>query len=118
MAVNHADGTMFSSIIICPIAAGVGAAHAGAGWLTVFFIPVGLVAGVGIFRFCRKPVYSIAGFGMSLASKMPKSWIQQVVSLPFFLIYMILPLAIVGGAAFGIWAGSIWVVQHVYMMER
>ena len=113
MAVNHADGTMFTSMVFCPIAAGVGAAHAGAGWFTVFFIPVGLAVGVGIFRFCRQPVYAITGFGMSFASKMSKGWIQQVVSLPFFLLYMILPLAIVWGAVFGIWAGSIWLVRHV-----
>jgi len=104
---------MFTSVIFCPIAAGVGAAHAGAGWITVFFIPVGLAVGYGIFRFCRKPVYSITGFGMSYATKMPKSWIQQVVILPFFLVYMISPLAIVWGAAFGVFIGSIWLVRHL-----
>jgi hypothetical protein len=112
MAINHADGTMFTSMVFCPIAAGVGAAHAGAGWLTFFFIPVGLAVGVGIFRFCRQPVYSVTGLGMSLARKMPKGWIQQVVCLPFFLLYMILPLGIVWGAVFGLWAGSIWLVRH------
>lgn len=104
---------MLTSVIFCPIAAGVGAAHADAGWLTVIFIPVGLAIGVGIFLFCRKPVYSITGFGMRFASKMPKSWIQQVVSVPFFLLYMILPLMMVWGAVFGVWAGSIWLVRHV-----
>ena len=113
MAVNHADGTMFTSVIFCPIAAGVGAAHAGAGWITFIFIPVGLAVGYGIFRFCRKPVYSITGFGMSYATKMPKSLIQQVVILPFFLVYMLLPLVIVWGGVFGILAGSNWVVRHM-----
>jgi hypothetical protein len=113
MAVNHADGMIFTSVIIYPIAAAVGAAHAGAGWLTVFFIPVGLAAGIGVFRFGRAPVYAITGFGLSHASKMPRNWIQQIFFLPFFLLYMILPLAIVWGGAFGIWAGNIWLVRHV-----
>jgi hypothetical protein len=78
MAVNHADGMIFTSVIIYPIAAAVGAAHAGAGWLTVFFIPVGLAAGIGVFRFGRAPVYAITGFGLSHASKMPRNWIQQI----------------------------------------
>lgn len=113
MAVNHADGTLLTSVLFCPIAAGVGAAHAGAGWLTVFFIPVGLAVGVGIFCFGREPVYSITELGMNYASKMPRRWIQQTVSVPFFLLYMILPYAIVWGGVFGIWAGSIWLVRHV-----
>lgn len=113
MAVNHADGMIFTSVIFCPIAAAVGAAHAGAGWLTILFIPVGLAAGVGIIYVGGKLVYAITGFGLSRASKMPQSWIQQVFFAPFFLLYMILPLAILWAGVFGIWAGSIWVVRHV-----
>jgi hypothetical protein len=113
MAVNHADGMTLTSVIFCPIAAGVGAAHAGAGWLTLFFIPVGFAVGVGIFLVGRVPVYAIVDFGMSRASKLPKVWIQQVVALPFFLVYMILPLVIVWGGAFGVFFGSIWLVRHV-----
>ena len=112
MAVNHADGTMLTSVVFCPIAAGFGAARAGAGWLTIIFVLVGLAVGVGIFRFCRQPVYFVTGLGIRFSSRMPEGWVQQVVSVPFFLLYMILPLAIVWGAALGIWAGSIWLVRH------
>ena len=113
MAVNHADGTTLTSVFFYPIAAGVGAAHAGAGWFTVLFILLGLAAGVGVFLFGRKPVYAISQFGMNLTSKMHKGWLRQVVTVPFFLCYLILPFAMVWGGAFGLWAGSIWVVRHL-----
>jgi hypothetical protein len=112
MAINHADGMIATSVIFCPIAAGVGAAHAGAGWLTVFFIPVGLAVGIGIFRYGRAPVYAITGFGMNRAQRFPR-WIQPVIALPFLIVYVILPLAIVWGAVFGIFTGSIWLVRHL-----
>ena len=114
MAVNHADGTIFTSVLFCPIAAGAGAAHAGAGWLTVLFVPVGLAVGLGIFRFGRGPVYAITQFGLSRTSRMPKGWIQQLFILPFLLVYMILPLATVWGAAYGVFMGSNWLVRHLF----
>lgn len=40
---------IFTSVIFRPIAAGVGAALAGAGWLPIFFMPVGLAVDIGIF---------------------------------------------------------------------
>ena len=48
MAVNHADGTMFVAVPVYPIAAGIGAARAGAGWLTPLFIVAGLAVGLCI----------------------------------------------------------------------
>lgn len=114
MAVNHADGFIFTSVIFCPIAAGVGAAHAGAGLLTLIFIPAGFAVGYGIFRFGRAPVYAITGFGMSRVSKLPRGWIQWVVTLPFFLVYMFLPMVIVWSAAFGVFFGSNWLVRHLF----
>jgi hypothetical protein len=113
MAVNHADGTIFTAMVFCPIAAGWGAARAGAGLLTPLFIPVGLAIGVGVFMFARKPVYVITGVGMNLASKLPKGWLQHVAILPFFVVYLFLPLAIVWGTVFGVFAGSMWLVRHL-----
>lgn len=40
---------MLTAVLFCPIAAGVGAAHAGADLFTAIFIAVGLAVGVGIF---------------------------------------------------------------------
>jgi hypothetical protein len=113
MAVNHADGTLFTSMLLCPIAAGVGAVQSGAGWTMVLFVPVGFAIGVAIFRYCRRPLYAITGYGINVAAKMPRGWMRQVVSLPFFLFYILLPMAIVWVAVLGIWAGSIWLVRQV-----
>ena len=113
MAVNHADGTILTSVFFCPIAAYLGAARAGAGWLTCLFVVAGFAVGVGIFRFGRAPVYAITRFGMDRATKMPRGWLQQVVTVPFFLLYMILPYAIVWGGAFGVFVGSFWLVRQL-----
>ena len=113
MAVNNIDGPMFVSVVFYPIAAGVGAAHAGAGWFTVFFIAFGFVVGIGVIYIGRKLIYSIGEFGLSFASKMPTGWVQQVLFLPFFLFCMISPYAIVYGTILGVWSGSIWMVKHL-----
>src|ERR1700728_4823766 len=103
MAVNHADGMLFVSIIYYPIAAGVAAAHAGAGGFAVLFIPAGLAFGALVIYVGRKLVYSITGFALSRAAKLPKGWIQQVLFAPFFLLYMILPVAIPCAGVAGTW---------------
>jgi hypothetical protein len=114
MAVNHADGTLFVSIVFYPIAAAAGAAHAGAGWFSILFIPAGLALGAGIIAVGRPLVYAITGFGLSRGSKIPKGWLQQIFFAPFFLLYMILPLVIVWGSVAGIWFGSIWITRHIF----
>lgn len=104
---------MLTAVFFCPIAAGLGAARGGAHWLALVFIPIGLAVGVGIFLYARKPVYLITGLGLNCTSKMRKGWSQQLVMLPFFIVYMVLPLAIVWGGAFGVFIGSAWLVRHV-----
>lgn len=105
MPVNHADGSLIFSVPLFPVAAGVGAAHAGAGWFTVLFIPVGLGIGLGVCRFGRAIVYSIMGFGLSRSSKIHNRGIQTMAFLPFFVLYMILPIVFAGGGLVGVWAG-------------
>jgi hypothetical protein len=113
MAVNHADGMLFTAVIFCPIAAGVGAVHAGVPWLIPLFVPIGLAVGVGIIYVGRPIVYAITGFGLSRAKKISASWVQQLFFVPFFILYMVLPLAILWSGVFGVWAGSIWVARHI-----
>ncbi len=113
MAINHADGMMFGSLLLYPVAAGIGAAHAGAGWWTILFVPTGLAIGIGVVYLGRKLVYAITGFGLNRASGMSKGWFKQILFLPFFLLYMILPIAIAYGGIVGVWAGSGWVVRHL-----
>jgi len=112
MAVNHADGQLILSVPLYPIVAGVGAAHAGAGWFTVLFIPIGLAIGLGICFVGRPVVYSIMGFGLSRSSKIHNRGIQTIAVLPFFILYMILPIAFACGGLVGVWAGSVWLVRH------
>jgi len=113
MAINHADGMMLASVVACPIAAPVAAAHAGAGWWTVLFIPAGLGIGLGVSYAGQRLVYPIMGFGLSRTSQMPKSWMKQIAFVPFFLLYVILPLAIFWAAVLGTWTGSIWMAKHL-----
>ena len=78
MAVNHADGTMFVSVLFFPVAAAVGAHSAGAGWFTALFVPFGLAIGCAVAYAGRKLIYGVLGFAM----KTPKGWMQHVVSVP------------------------------------
>ena len=114
MAVNYADGTMFVSVPFYPLAAGMGAAKAGAGWCTIFFIPCGFAIGVGLTYLGRKLVYSIVGYGFNRTSKLPDNWIQQVAFAPFVLAYFVLPHVIIVAGCFGTWSGSMWVVEHFF----
>jgi hypothetical protein len=113
MAVNHADGTMFVSVVFFPIAAAVAASRAGAGWFTILFVPAGLAVGIGVIYVGRKFVYAITGFALSRVENLPDTWIQQVAIAPFFLSYLILPYAIVWAGVFGTWVASIWLVKHL-----
>ena len=113
MAINHADGQLFLSVPFYAIAAGVGAIHGGAGWFTVLFIPVGLALGIGACRIGRAVVYSVTGFGLSRSAKIRNRGIQTVLFFPFFVLYMILPVAIAWGGVAGAWAGSSWIARHL-----
>jgi hypothetical protein len=113
MAINHADGTMISSLLLYPVAAGIGAARAGAGWWTILFVPAGLAIGVGVVYLGRKLVYLITGLGLNGASGTSKGWFKQIFFLPFLLLYIVLPIAIAYGGIVGVWAGSGWVARHL-----
>jgi hypothetical protein len=113
MAVNHADGTMFTSIVFYPIAAGIGARSAGAGWFTPLFVVAGIAVGIGIIYVGRKFIYAVLDFGMSRTSRLSPSWLQQVAAAPLLILYFLLPFVIIGGGVFGLWRGSSWLVTHV-----
>jgi hypothetical protein len=112
MAVNHADGTLILSVLFYPVAAVIGAASAGAGWLAFFFIPMGLVAGGAVAYASRKFIYGILGFAMNRASKVSPGWVKQMVALPVMILYLLLPYAFVWTGVLDTWYGSIWLVQH------
>jgi hypothetical protein len=114
MAVNHADGMLFVSTVLYPIAAGMGAADAGARWLMVLFIPAGLAVGIGIVYVGRKLIYAITGFGLNATKRIHKGWLQQVFFAPFFIFYLFTPLAIIAGGVLGIRFGSYWLVGHLF----
>ena len=79
---------------------------------TILFIPAGLGIGLGDGRFGRPLVYAVTGFGLSRSSKIHNRALQTVVFLPFFLLYMILPVAMACGGLVGVWTGSAWLVRH------
>lgn len=112
MAVNHADGTMFVSVIFYPIAATKAALSAGAGWWALLFIPAGLAVGVAIAYLGRKLIYAIMRPVMESGLERSKSWVQWILDAPLFLLYIILPYAIVGAGVWSTWLGSIWLVRH------
>jgi hypothetical protein len=113
MAVNHADGMLFISIIFYPTAAAKAAARAGAGGFTFLFLVAGIAFGALVIFLGRKLVYAITGFGLRLASKIHINWIQQIVFVPLFVLYFILPFATIWAGIAAAWFGSIWLVRHL-----
>ena len=114
MAVNHADGTIFSSLVICPIAAWKGAVSGGAGWFSILFLPAGFAVGIILWNLGRAIIYSIVEFGLARAGKIRKGWIQQIVSAPFLLLYLVLPYAVLGVGVYGSWLGSMWLSKRIW----
>ena len=113
MPVNHADGTLFASVILCPIASTAAAVHAGANWLAVYFMPLGLGVGILIAYWGRIIVYSILTGGLRKSSKETKLR-QWLIGFPIMTLYIILPLVIAWGGIAGIWFGTIWLVTHLF----
>ena len=112
MAVNHADGMMFASVVFYPIVATKAALSADAGWIAAFFIPAGLAVGVGVTYVGRKIIYSMMECGLKRTEAF-KGWVQQIVGMPMLLLYLILPLAIPGAGIYGTWLGSVWLVRRI-----
>ena len=95
MAVNYADGTMLTSLALYPVAAAMGAAQAGAGRFSqLFFIAAGIIVGFGVTYFGRKVIYSCMRFVFKRCSDIPV-WLQYVVGTPLFILYLVMPPAIV-----------------------
>jgi hypothetical protein len=113
MAINYADGTMFTSIVFYPIAAGLGARSAGAGWFTPLFIVAGVAFGVVVIYVGRKIIYGILEFGMRRTSSISPGRFQQIAVSPLVILYVVLPFVFIGGGIFGTWLGSIWLVRHI-----
>ena len=113
MPVNHADGTLFFSVILYPFAAGKAAIEAQAGWFTILFVAVSIPFGIAVNFAGRKLIY----WGMDvLLGKEPdkrSKWLQWLVGGPALLAYFVLPYAIVGAGIYATWFGTIWVVRHV-----
>jgi hypothetical protein len=112
MAVNHADGTLFLSVLLYSVAAVVRAVSAGAGWLAFFFIPLGLVVGGTVAYTDRKLICGILGLALPPAAKVSQGWLKQLAALPVMILYILLPCAFVWAGLLDTWYGSLWLVQH------
>ena len=111
MAINHGDGAMFTSIVFYPIAAGVGARSAGAGWFTPLFVVAGVAFGVVVIYVGRKIIYGVLDCGLRRSSSISTGWIQQIAAVPLMILYVVLPFVFIGGGIFGTWRGSMWLVR-------
>lgn len=113
MAVNHADGTLFFSVMFYPIAAGKAAIGAQAGWFTILFVAVSIPFGIAINAGGRKLIY----FGMNMILGMEPEkrsmWFQWLIGGPALLVYFVLPYAIVGAGVYATWLSTVWLVRHL-----
>ncbi|MCP4258910.1 MAG: hypothetical protein GY774_15615 [Planctomycetes bacterium] len=115
MAVNHADGTMFVSIVLYPIVAGKAALSQGLEWLMLLFIPLSLGIGIVVIYLGRKMIYGMLGSCLKRREPM-KAWIQQILEIPRMLLYIALPFVIIGIGLYVTWVGSVWLAQRIAQM--
>jgi hypothetical protein len=113
MAVNHVDGTMFFSVVLYPFFAGKAALEAGAGWLTLLFIPPAIFIGIGINYTGRKLIYALMEPIVQQEDKFSKGILAWIIEYPAFLLYIILPYAIVAIGVLGTWCVTTWIVHHL-----
>ena len=109
MAVNHADGTLFASVLMYPIAAAYAAFVAGARWTTPLFSLAGLATGVLVVIASRFVLYS--AMGRVLKSKMMQDengWAAWIVGGPLMLAYLAFPVAITCAGLYLTYHASVW----------
>lgn len=113
MAVNHADGILFVSVMFYPFAAGKAAIDVQAGWFTILFVAVSIPFGIAINAGGRELIY----FGLNIIlGKEPEKrskWFQWLFGGPAFLIYFVLPYAVVGAGVYATWLSTVWLVRHL-----
>ena len=112
MPVNHADGTLFFSIVIYPFAAGKAALSAHAGWWTVLFILASLPVGCAVIHTGRKFIYWMCDLALGDSSQ-PRGGLYQVfVIAPASVAYFILPHAFNVAGFCSVYFGTIWLIHR------
>ena len=111
MAINHADGTLFVSVLFYPVAATAAAVSAGAKWFAPFFIPAGLVIGMLVTFFARRALYATMEQLFDGNGEYESGWRESTIGAALMLLYVIYPYAVIGVALYATWHGSIWVVK-------
>ncbi len=109
MAVNHADGTLFASLLVYPIAAAYAAFGAGARWTAPLFFVAGLATGALIVIASRFVLYSV--MGRVLTSKVMQDengWPAWIVGTPLLIAYLAFPIAITCAGLYMTWLASDW----------
>ena len=113
MPVNHADGTLFCSIVLYPFAAGKAALSAHAGWWSAIFILASLPIGCAVIYTGRKFIYWMCDLVLGDSSQPRASWYQVVVVAPASVAYFILPHAFNAAGLCSVYFGSIWLIQRL-----
>ncbi len=112
MAVNHADGMLFASVVLYPVAAGYGAFGAGARWTTPLFVVAGLAIGVLTVLVSRFVLYSLMGRVFNLRMMQDENgWPAWIIGGPLMLVYFVYPMAIAYLGIYFAWRGSILVAR-------
>ena len=114
MAVNHADGTLFATAMLCPIAAGLGAVSAEAGWWVLVFVAAGVPVGLAVAWAGRRLVYSVLNRPIKIMSETTSSWTRWCVGIPSFVVYLVLPSGISIATVVGTWLGTSWLARHLF----
>jgi|LakMenEpi03Aug12_release.lakeMendotaPanAssembly.Ray.scaffolds.fasta_scaffold52063_2 hypothetical protein len=109
MAVNHADGTLFASILMYPAAAAYASIHNGGRWVTPFLVITSIGIGIAIITSARFVLYSL--MERVIKSKLMANedgWPALILGPLMMLIYLAFPIVVTSLGLFLTYAGCVW----------
>ena len=109
MAVNHADGTLFASILMYPATAAYASIHNGGRWVTPFLVIASIGIGIAIITSARFVLYSL--MERVIKSKLMANedgWPALILGPPMMLIYLAFPIVVTSLGLFLTYAGCLW----------
>jgi hypothetical protein len=109
MAVNHADGTLFASLLMYPAAAAYASIHNGGRWVTPFLVITSIGIGIAIITSARFVLYSL--MERVIKSKLMANedgWPALILGPPMMLIYLAFPIVVTSLGLFLTYAGCVW----------
>lgn len=112
MAVNHADGTLFASILMYPATAAYASINNGGRWVTPLLVVASIGIGIAIITSARFVLYSLMERGIkSKLMANENGWPALILGPPIMLVYLAFPIVVTCLGLFITYAGCVWATK-------